>query len=292
MTVQPILPPDDADNDDLPIGRLLTRREMLTVLGGATAAAVTLGAGAAALAQTATPTATATRVPTCVVSPALTEGPYFVDDQLERVDIRIDPTDNSVKPGMPIKLTFHVSDVSGGVCAPLAGVQVDLWHCDALGMYSGVSDRTFNTVGEKWLRGYQITDEAGEATFITIYPGWYSGRTTHMHFKIRTDPDADSGYEFTSQLFFDEALTDVIHAAAPYAAKGYRDTFNNTDSIFQGSEGLLTLSLEEGDVDGEAGYVAVFDIGLDLSQPAPTASMGGGQPGGMPPGGARPGGRP
>ncbi len=287
MTVQPILPPDDADNDDLPIGRLLTRREMLTVLGGATAAAVTLGAGAAALAQTATPAATATRVPTCVVSPALTEGPYFVDDQLERVDIRIDPTDNSVKSGMPIKLTFHVSDVSGGVCAPLAGAQVDLWHCDALGAYSGVTDRTFSTVGEKWLRGYQITDETGEATFITIYPGWYSGRTTHMHFKIRTDPDADSGYEFTSQLFFDEALTDVIHAAAPYAAKGYRDTFNNTDGIFQGSEGLLTLSLEEGDVDGEAGYVAVFDIGLDLSQPAPTASMGGGQPGG-----ARPGGRP
>jgi protocatechuate 3,4-dioxygenase beta subunit len=278
------------DNDDLPVGRLLTRREMLALLGSSGAAVVAgVGFTRINLSQvTATPDATATALPSCVVRPALTEGPYFVDDQLNRSDIRVEPSDNSVKAGALLHLIFNVSDVSQNTCAPLEGAQVDVWHCDAAGTYSGVSDPGFDTSGQKWLRGYQITDESGVAEFITIYPGWYSGRTVHIHFKIRTDPDADKGYEFTSQLFFDEALTDVVHAQGPYAAKGYRDTLNETDSIYQGSEGLLTLDV----VEDEEGYTATFGIGLDLSQPAPTESgMGSGGPaGGPPPGGTRPGG--
>ncbi len=271
-------------DDDKPIGRVLSRREMLTILGGAGAAFV-VGTGFRQLSlnQAETVTPAATSIPSCVVKPALTEGPYFVDDQLNRSDIRVEPSDGSIKDGTLLNLIFKVSDVSANTCAPILGAQVDVWHCDAEGVYSGVSDPGFDTSGQKWLRGYQITDQFGEAKFITIYPGWYSGRTVHIHFKIRTDPDSDQGYEFTSQLFFPEEITDVVQAEEPYASKGYRNTMNADDNIFQGSEGLLTLELVENE-DGN-GYTANFGIGLDLSEPSPSESGGGG----MPPSGGRPG---
>jgi protocatechuate 3,4-dioxygenase beta subunit len=200
-------------------------------------------------------------LPACVVRPALTEGPYFVDNQLNRSDIRIDPSNGSVKEGARLRLAFQVSDVSANACSPLAGAQVDIWHCDALGVYSGVFDPGFDTSGQLWLRGYQVTDESGYCEFTTIYPGWYSGRAVHIHFKIRTDPDSNQGYEFTSQLFFDEAFTNAVYTQTPYAAKGIPNTPNARDGIFQGSGGQLTLNVvEEGD-----GYAAIFDIGLDLS---------------------------
>jgi len=280
----------DEHDDDKPIGRVLSRREVLALLGGAGAAMIA-GTGFTRInlgqtAGTATPAATRTAVPACVVRPALTEGPYFVDEMLNRSDIRIEPTDESIKEGVLLNLIFRVSDVSANACSPLAGAQVDVWHCDALGAYSGVDDPGFDTSGQTWLRGYQITDEDGEAAFVTIYPGWYSGRTTHIHFKIRTDPDSDSGYEFTSQLFFDETLTDVIHAEEPYVSKGYRNTLNEDDNIFQSSDGLLTLEVIENEDDEEGTYTPVFGIGLDLSQPATTETgMGGGQSGA----GGRPG---
>src|SRR5262249_44567406 len=126
------------------------------------------------------------------------------------------------------------------------------------------SDPHFNTKGQKWLRGYQVTDEDGDAIFITIYPGWYSGRTIHIHFKIRTKPASDQSYEFTSQLFFPEDLSDMVQAQEPYVSKGHRDTLNTDDSIFQGSDGLLTLDPVKVKEDDE-GYTATFGIGLDLS---------------------------
>lgn len=271
-------------DDDKPIGRVLTRREILKLFSGAGVGLIA-GAGFVRMvaAQTGTATPTATAVPTCVVKPALTEGPYFVDEMLNRSDIRIDPTDDSVQEGILLKLIYHVTNVTGGICEPLEGVQVDVWHCNAEGSYSDVDDPGFSTEGQKWLRGYQVTDEMGMAEFITIYPGWYSGRTTHIHFKIRTDPESDTGYEFTSQLFFDEDLTDIVHAQEPYAAKGYRDTLNEDDSIFQESEGLLTLDAIENPDEEEGGYVANFYIGLDLDAETTEVSSGGGNP---------PGGRP
>src|SRR5712692_4995630 len=117
-----------------------------------------------ALQQTATPAATiAPTALACVASPSMTEGPYFVDEMLKRVDIRTDPTDNSVKPGIPLKLTIGVFSVSGSVCTPLKGTQIDIWHCDAAGLYS--DEAANNTVGKKFLRGYQLTDDNGLVNF-------------------------------------------------------------------------------------------------------------------------------
>lgn len=269
--------PNEPHDDDQPVGRVLSRREMLALLGGGGAALIAgLSLPRIASAQTATPlsTPTATALPACVVRPELTEGPYFVDGQLNRMDIRVDPSDGSIKEGVPLRLIYRVQDVTGGVCAPLAGAQVDVWHCDADGVYSGVSDPGFDTSGQYWLRGYQVTDESGIAEFMTIVPGWYSGRAVHIHFKIRTE----AGYEFTSQFFFDPTVIEQIYALEPYAENGLPDMPNERDGIYQQSGDQLTLTLvamagdELETLEAEAGYTATFDIGLDLSDASVGAS--------------------
>jgi protocatechuate 3,4-dioxygenase beta subunit len=261
------------DNDDRPVGRILTRREFLALLG---TSGVALLAGClpvqsgSEIASTATPVSssasaqkTATSIgslPTCVVRPAETEGPYFVDEKLNRSDIRSDPTDGSVKAGLPLELAFLVSQIDGA-CTPLAGATVDIWQCDALGVYSDVSDPGFNTKGQKFLRGYQVTDADGIARFTTIYPGWYQGRTVHIHYKIRANSASGSAYEFTSRLFFDDAITDKVHAQAPYASKGQRTLRNAGDTIYQNGGSQLLLQL----IEAEQGYTSTFDIGLQMS---------------------------
>lgn len=257
------------DGDDAQIGRILTRREVLAVLGGSgaaflaacapgalTSASPTAAAQTGAAATTAAGTSSAaTALPSCVVRPALTEGPYFVDEKLARADIRSDPSTGTLKAGAPLTLTFLVSRVTGSACAALGGAVVDVWHCDALGVYSDVSDPSFNTKGQKWLRGYQTTDASGKAQFTTIYPGWYQGRAVHIHFKIRPT----SGSEFTSQLFFDDALNTEVFALAPYSQRGTQGIMRNaSDGIFQQSGGKLTLSVTRS---GSA-YAATFEIGI------------------------------
>ncbi|MBW4622125.1 MAG: intradiol ring-cleavage dioxygenase [Cyanosarcina radialis HA8281-LM2] len=196
--------------------------------------------------------------PGCVIKPQQTEGPYFVDERLNRADIRSDPADGVVKEGVPLQLVFRVSQLSGNACTPLANAIVDIWHCDALGVYSDVSDPSFSTVGQKFLRGYQVTDANGIARFVTIYPGWYPGRAVHIHFKIRTSLTSGSGTEFTSQLYFDDALTDRVHAQLPYATKRSGRQRNNSDGIFLDGGARLLLQLTQ----NAAGYTGRFDIAL------------------------------
>src|SRR5262245_8207136 len=127
------------DNDDLPVGRVLSRREALAFLG-ATGALLLLGCSAD---ETVSSTTSDPSASTCVVKPELTEGPYYVDEELNRSDIRIDPSDGSVRDGALLALTFNVSDASSSACGPLAGAIVDVWHCDAEGVYSDVSEAGF-----------------------------------------------------------------------------------------------------------------------------------------------------
>src|SRR5688572_20594276 len=249
------------DRDDVQVGRLLSRREILGLLGASGIAAlagckpsrdIRQGGGMAAGAV----------LPPCIVRPEQTEGPYFVDGRLDRSDIRSDPTTGAMKAGAPLQVAIVVSRIGdGAACTPLAGARVDLWQCDAAGVYSGVRDPSFDTTGQQFLRGYQVTDATGTARFTTIYPGWYRGRTVHTHFKVRTDPSAARGYEFTSQLYFDDALTDRVHAREPYASTGRRTVRNEGDGIFRRNGDQLMLAVAE----DAQGYAATFHLGLEIA---------------------------
>lgn len=245
------------DNDDAQVGRILTRREVLASLG---ATGLALGWPGRRSGPIILPNGML--LPSCVVRPAQTEGPYFTDVKLLRSDIRTDPGSGRASEGAPLKLVFQVSRLDGAACAPLAGAVVDVWQCDALGIYSDVKDINgrFDTVGQRFLRGHQVTGANGRAEFQTIYPGWYQGRTVHIHFKIRTDPGAARGTEFTSQLYFDDAVTDRVLAGAPYASKGTRSTRNERDGIFRnGGDQLMMAVAREG-----TGWTGTFDIGLRM----------------------------
>ncbi|MDZ4855195.1 MAG: intradiol ring-cleavage dioxygenase [Nitrospirota bacterium] len=241
-------------HEDRPAGRLLSRREVMAYLGATGVAWLMAGnlypRHAVAV----------TRGPSCVARPEQSEGPYFVDERLHRVDIRSDPTDGRIRPGTALALTLLISRLHSGDCQPLPGAQVDIWHCDASGVYSDVQDPDFTTLGQKFLRGYQITDARGEVRFVTVYPGWYPGRTVHIHFKIRTATMAQRRFEFTSQLYFDDELTDRVYAAPPYAANGPRIARNQHDWIFR--RGGDRLMLETTTTNN--GYAATFPIGLQL----------------------------
>lgn len=234
---------------------LLSRREALILAG--TTGTIWLMTGTRSPAQAASDMVQSL----CVVRPEQTEGPYFVDERLHRTDIRSDPTNGKIAPGTQLALTFHISHVRAGTCHPLPDAQVDVWHCDAMGVYSDVRDPGFSTIGQKFLRGYQMTDAQGTVRFLTIYPGWYPIRTVHMHFKIRTAPMAEKRYEFTSQLYFPDELTDRVHAAAPYSSQGRRRVRNHQDFIFRDGGEQLTLAPSE----TSGGYTAKFPIRLEFS---------------------------
>ncbi len=260
------------DNDDKQVGQVLNRRDVLKLLGLGSAASILAACApevAATLSSTTSSPATAipateasitavtgtTAIPMCVVRPELTEGPYFVDEMLNRSDIREDTSDGSISEGSPLELTFNVTQVGTNGCTPLPNAQVDIWHCDAYGVYSDASDPGFNTKGKTFLRGYQVTDANGVAKFTTIYPGWYDGRAVHIHFKIRID-----NQEFTSQLFFDDAFTDKVYLQEPYAQKGIRTLRNNQDNIYNGGGSQLVLNVTP----GGSGYTTSFDIGMQI----------------------------
>jgi protocatechuate 3,4-dioxygenase beta subunit len=170
----------------------------------------------------------------CTLTPDMTEGPYYFDAGKVRSDIR------DGRDGTTLKLALRVRD---SACEPIADAVVDIWHCDAGGAYS--------EEGDPFLRGIQTTDRDGIAEFTTIYPGWYSGRTVHIHAKVHLD----SSTALTTQLFFDDAVTDEVFAAAPYDSRGERDQRNDSDGIF---DPALVLDLSR---DGDA-YVGTisFDV--------------------------------
>ena len=234
-------------NEDVGGARPFRRRTVLSLLGVVGAAW-----GSRALQASAQP------LPECVVRPQQTEGPYFVDTQLERSDLRSDPGSKVVQPGMPLRVSFQVSRLRADRCDPMRDVQVELWQCNAQGVYSGVRDPHFDTTGQRFLRGYQITDGKGVARFLTIYPGWYPGRTVHIHCMIRTGASGSRREEFTSQLYFDDTLSDNVFSRPPYVARGPRPVRNSQDGVYRrgGSRLMLPISEQDGELAGS------FSVGL------------------------------
>jgi protocatechuate 3,4-dioxygenase beta subunit len=167
----------------------------------------------------------------CVLTPEAGEGPFYLDPKLVRADI------TSGQPGAPLQLTMRV--VRAGDCATLANARVDVWHADAVGLYSGYEKQSgvggispAAAVGQQYLRGTQFTDAQGNVQFRTIFPSWYGGRTPHVHFKVFLGAKE----VVASQIFFpDEISREVFAEWKPYSEHvSKRRIFNDNDPIRQG----------------------------------------------------------
>ena len=193
------------------------------------------------------------------------EGPYFVDDSASgyaRTNILSNLDGTGTQEGVALALTLYVFD-SENSCAAMEGVQVDIWHCNANGVYSAESSES--TTGQSWLRGYQITDSSGKVQFTTIIPGWYSGRTTHIHLRLRSKYDSsDSSGTNTMQVFFDQTLIDTLASSTtPYSEEGTNPTTNASDRVYSEEEdGTTLLTLSGSTVEG---YTASFNIHLPIA---------------------------
>ena len=172
----------------------------------------------------------------CDPTPEQEEGPYYRELPLERADVVED------RVGDPLELIVRVLDDS---CAPVADAAIDIWHCDALGLYSWyAADGEEDDVGPAslvpgtFLRGIQRSDADGICRFRTIYPGWYPGRTVHIHAKAGT-----GAAPLTVQLYFPDEITDEVHRLAPYSARERRDTTNDQDTIFPQGRGSTLMTV-------------------------------------------------
>lgn len=164
----------------------------------------------------------------CLLTPEQTEGPYYIEDEPVRRRI------GEGRPGLALLLLLRVQDAT--TCAPVPNAAIEIWHADASGAYSGFGGAANDT----FMRGQQVSNAIGRVRFRTIYPGWYRGRTTHIHVKVHVGGDV----VHTGQLYFPDDVTDAVYAEAPYAARGARDTDNASDGLFAngGARYLLQLS--------------------------------------------------
>lgn len=205
----------------------LSRRRLLQkALLGSAGTGLLSRVAAARQEVSASPPATAQPPGTCVLFPQAVEGPYYFDPNQVRSDI----TEGS--PGLPMRLVLKV--IEHGTCAPITSARVDVWHTDALGVYSGYpgqgDNRTVTSVGRTYLRGTQISDPDGQVVFQTIYPGWYPGRTPHIHIKVFLNKET----LVTSQIYFPDALSARIYRDhEPYIERPSPDTTNGNDYFFQ-----------------------------------------------------------
>jgi protocatechuate 3,4-dioxygenase beta subunit len=266
------------------------RRDLLKVaaVSGAVATTIPVVSQAAKKAskpkKTTTKSAAATKtVASCTLSPESTEGPYYVEGPLVRKDI------TEGRGGVPLDLRIAVVD--SRTCLPIADAAVDIWHCDAGGVYSGAGANATSASGtesDRFLRGVQLTDASGIATFASIYPGWYPGRAVHIHVKVRVGGKEAKTYDgghtaHTGQLFFDEALSDRVFVRKPYNTASGSRRRQSDDGIFRqsGSAKAVASSAPKNSADLSKGITSTITLSVD-----PTATpSGGGGPGGPPPGG-------
>ena len=241
----------------------MRRREMVSLSAGALASVVLYACGADGEKATRSPAARATTKPDCVLTPEQEEGPFYIDLAQVRQDIVED------RPGVPLGLALGVVD--SNTCRPIRNAAVDVWHCDALGVYSG--EPSEGSEGATYLRGVQLTDGNGLAEFATIYPGQYPGRTTHIHVKVhiggrRSDGTYSGGHvSHTGQLFASDRRDAEVFALAPYSRNTAEITPRNLDGIFRtqgGSSSVLTLA-RAGNSLARDGLTARATLGVDPS---------------------------
>jgi protocatechuate 3,4-dioxygenase beta subunit len=261
------------------------RRRLLTLAG---TAPLVLAATSACAEPASGPVAGPAADKVCKLTPQVTQGPYWFDPRINRSDV------TEGKAGVPVRVAVTVVD---GGCRPIAGARVDLWHCDASGVYSGYEgqgdDHRTAAKGQTFLRGAQVTDAAGRVTFASLWPGWYEGRTPHMHLKVFLDART----VLTAQLFVPDALSEWLYDNVPaYRRPRGRDTFNRQDGVaLQGGEAMVAAVKELTD-----GYELALTLGVDPAADwkdrgfGPRGPMGGppGGPGRGPPPGPPPGGFP
>jgi protocatechuate 3,4-dioxygenase beta subunit len=227
--------------------RKIGRREAIAVMGAASAA-VALGCSDSPSNPSTTTTTTTT--PTtgtnsaCAVTPSETIGPYPSLTDLFRSDIR------EGKPGAPLTLTVKVVNVSGG-CTPVSGANVEIWHVDAAGNYSQYGTQTTQT----YLRGIQTTNSNGEVTFVTIYPGWYQGRATHIHLEVTINGVSRK----VTQMAFPETVNNAVHISGAYSSRGTNPMSNSSDGMFSDS---LSSEIVTPAGDPTSGYSVTFQVGI------------------------------
>jgi protocatechuate 3,4-dioxygenase beta subunit len=226
--------------------RRLTRRRSLVELGGLVGGVLAAAGWKVRTSEGAGPAGVASGAVSCVLTPEQTEGPYYI----AREKVRRTITEG--RSGTPLTLRAKVVDAS--TCKPIKGASVDVWHCDAGGTYSGFGGGAGNRT---FLRGIQRTDARGLAIFKTIYPGWYPGRTVHIHVKVHLGGNVIH----TGQLYFPDRVTNAVYRKKPYSNRPSRDTRNASDSVFRngGKRSLVTVRKVRG------GYVAAITMGVSRS---------------------------
>jgi protocatechuate 3,4-dioxygenase beta subunit len=233
----------------------LSRREALSLLGVAGAAA-TLGCGSdSGTSPTTTTTTTGTTTTgtsaACATTPSETIGPYPSLTNFVRSDIR------EGKSGLPLALTITVVNTNNA-CSPVVSAAVDIWQCDAQGNYSEYAQPGYNGTGQTFLRGIQTTDASGRVTFTTIFPGWYQGRATHIHVEVKVN----NAVVKVTQIAFEESVIAAVYASGVYAAKGRNPTSNAGDMVFADSLSSELATIAGGD--STNGYTATFTVAISV----------------------------
>ena len=246
----------------------MRRREMVALSAGALASVALYACGADEDEAARSVVEGATTKPDCVLTPGQEEGPFYID----LAQVRQDIVEN--RPGVPLALALTVVD--SDTCEPIRDAAVDIWHCDALGVYSG--EPAEGSEGETYLRGIQLTDGNGLAEFATIYPGQYPGRTTHIHVKVhiggrQSDGTYSGGHvSHTGQLFTSDRRDAEVFALAPYNRNTTGIVSRNTDGVFRdqgGSSSVLALA-RVGSSLARDGFTARVTLGVDPAR-RPTA---------------------
>jgi protocatechuate 3,4-dioxygenase beta subunit len=239
----------------------MRRREMMALSAGALTSVALYACGADEKDAAGVSAKEGATVPDCVLTPEQDEGPFYIDFAQVRQDITED------RPGVPLALVVTVVD--SNTCKPIRDAAIDIWHCDALGIYSG--EPSEGTEGETYLRGIQLTDGNGQTEFTTIYPGQYPGRTTHIHVKVHIGGQRGNGaysgghVSHTGQLFTSDRRDAEVFALAPYDHNTAELTPRNEDAIFLNEGGSSSeLALAPGGASlARDGFTARATLGVD-----------------------------